>query len=351
MNKSRVLMLGPGRDVKGGISTVVNNYFALGLDKNIDLFYLPTMEDGIKIKKLAVAGNAYIKFCGLLDNYDIIHFHMAAQSSFDRKARFIQRANKAGKKIIIHQHAADFDKYYFEQVNNNKRKKIKEIFDMAIKVIVLSEKWAEFFGNNICAPLKIEILHNGVIIPDYIKEDYSNHNVLMLGQLCERKGTSDLLKAIPIVLKTIPDAVFYLAGDGDIEKYRKIALENGLDSNVKFPGWVKDVEKEKLLKKCGTFILPSYAEGMPMSVLEAMSYGLATISTNAGGIPQIIEQNISGLRIEAGNIDEIAITLIDILLHEEKRRALGLAGRNRIKNEFDLEKNIVKLEEIYKVLI
>lgn len=345
--KLKVLMIGPGRKVRGGISAVVDNYYAVGLDKDVDLEYLSTMEEGNKVKKLTVAVKSYVVFCCLLRKYDIIHVHMAAQASFDRKALFVKKAHKAGKRIIIHQHAADFDKYFFEEVDKEKRKRIKEIFAIADKIIVLSEEWATFFGENICNPKKIKVLHNGVIMPEYVKEDYSDHNVLMLGRLSERKGTYDLLKAVPQVLCAVPDVIFFLGGDGDVELCRKIVREGGLEKCVRFMGWVREKDKEKYLKCCSTFILPSYHEGMPMAVLEAMSFGLATVSTNAGGIPQIIEQGKSGIRVKAGNVEAIAETLVDLLKDEEKRRKLGESGRERIRDRFDFKENVNVLKNIY----
>lgn len=348
MNKPRVLMIGPGRDVMGGISTVVNNYFHCGLDKKIELYYLPTMEDGSKLKKLIVAAKAYAKFGNLLKKYDIIHVHMAAQASFDRKALFVKRAKAAGKKIIIHQHAADFDKYFLEEVDYAKREGIKQIFSMADKIIVLSEEWADFFGNYVCNKEKIEILHNGVITPEYEKTSYSDHNVLMLGRLGQRKGTYDLLKAIPKVVAEIPDAMFYLGGDGDVEQCKKIASEQSLENHITFLGWVRGEDKEEYLRKCSTFVLPSYHEGMPMSVLEAMSYGLATISTNVGGIPQVIEQGVSGIRIEAGDVDALLDALLSVLRDDGIKRKLGIAGRERIREKFDFTANVDALNWIYK---
>lgn len=347
MGKLRVLMMGPGRMVKGGISTVVNNYYGLSLDKQVDLTYLPTMEDGSKVKKLIVAVSAYMRFGRLVRNCDIVHVHMAAQASFSRKAIFIEKAHKAEKKIIIHQHAADFDKFFFKESDNAKREKIKYIFSIADKVIVLSEEWASFFGKNVCAPEKIEILYNGVVLPEHVKEDYHDHNVLMLGRLGQRKGTYDLLKAIPKVVESIPDVMFYLGGDGDVEQCKRIVEEYNLERHVSFLGWVRDKEKEKQLKRCSTFILPSYHEGMPMSVLEAMSYGLATISSNAGGIPQIIDDGFSGIRVDAGSVDAIAAILIHILESEEERKRLGKNGRLKIEQKFDFRVNVTQLVRIY----
>lgn len=346
----KVLMVGPGRDVMGGISTVVNSYYQLGLDKKVELRYISSMEDGNKLKKLVVALKSYVEFVNCIKDYDIVHVHMAAQASYTRKSIFIKKAKKAGKKIIIHQHSADFDEFFFKQSDSKKQKQIKNIFEMADAVIVLSEEWAKFFGDNVCDPAKIMILHNGVIVPKYHKEDYSDTNVLFLGRLGERKGSYDLLKVIPEVLEKVPDAHFYLGGDGDIEQSQKIINENKLQDHIELLGWVRNEKKEGYLKKCSTFILPSYHEGMPMSVLEAMSYGLATISTNAGGIPQIISQGIDGYRVKAGDLEKLKQILVYVLSNEEEKRQLGIAARNVIEKKFNAVRNVDRLWNLYKKL-
>lgn len=347
MDKPKILMVGPGRDVMGGISAVVNAYYELGLPQRVNLTYIPSMKDGNKIKKLVVACKAYINFCHSLKRADIVHIHMAAQASFSRKAYFIKQAYKNGKKIIIHQHAADFDDYFLNQSDMAKKEKIKRIFAMADKVIVLSEEWAEFFGNYVCESKKICVIYNGVIIPAYQKERYSDHNVLFLGRLGKRKGSYDLLKAIPGVLDTIPDTIFYFGGDGEIEQMRKMAENIGISDHVQFLGWIKDEKKERYLKECSVFVLPSYQEGMPMSVLEAMSYGLAAVSTNAGGIPRLIENGVNGIRINAGDIETLGKSLIELLENEEKKKEMGQAGVRYISAHFDAKKNIDRTYELY----
>lgn len=348
INAPRVLMIGPGRDVMGGISTVVNSYFDLKLNERVELRYIASMEDGNKIKKLRVATKAYLEFRKCLNDFDIVHVHMAAQASFTRKSIFIRLAKKAGKKIIIHQHAADFDDYFFKQSDELKRQQIKEVFAMADRVIVLSEEWADFFGKHVCDEKKIAIVHNGVVIPNYEKTDYTDQNVLFLGRLGERKGAYDLLKVIPDVLKRIPNARFFFGGDGEVERCKELAEKTGIADNVSFLGWIRDTEKEEYLKKCSTFVLPSYHEGMPMSVLESMSYGLATISTNAGGIPQIISQGIDGYRVEAGDLKELETTLVRVLISSNEKRILGQAARKKIVEKFNAERNIDLLCTLYQ---
>ena len=85
-----------------------------------------------------------------------------------------------------------------------------------------------------------------------------------------------------------------------------------------------------------------------MSVLESMSYGLAVISTNAGGIPQIIEQGINGYRIEAGCLNELEQALVYVLNNEKVKRELGKSARRRIEEKFNAKRNIDRLYELYQ---
>ena len=90
----KILMIGAGRDVRGGVSSVVNSYYDAGLDKMCELTYLPTMEDGFKLKKLLVAVLARLRFEFLIRRNDILHVHMSSDNSFYRKAVFIRKAYK-----------------------------------------------------------------------------------------------------------------------------------------------------------------------------------------------------------------------------------------------------------------
>lgn len=343
----KVLMVGPGLKVMGGISSVVQNYYKLDLDKQVQLRYISSMKDGNRLQKGLIACIAYLHFCLLVKEYDIVHIHMAAQASFYRKSLFIRKAFNTGKRIVIHQHAADFDEFYSKQVNKKTRKTIQKIFTMADQVIVLSEEWKDFFSNYICDNDKITILHNTVILPSYVKENYHNHYVLFLGRLGKRKGIYDLLEAIPLILKQVPDAHFYFGGDGEIDLCRKIAQKNGFLNHTSFLGWLGEEQKVSYLKHCSIFILPSHYEGMPMSVLEAMSYGLAVVSSNAGGIPQIIEDGVDGYRIHAGDIQEISYRLITLMQNTSLKKEIGCRGREKVIRKFDAQDGIQKLCYLY----
>ncbi len=343
-------MIGAGRDVRGGVSSVVNSYYDAGLDKLCELTYLPTMEDGSKLKKLLVAAEARVRFERLVKKNDILHVHMSADNSFYRKAVFIRKAHKEGKKIIIHMHGSTFDLFYKERCNDAQKQQVREIFAMADKVIALSEDWKEFLAEYICDAQKIVVIYNAVKIPDAYPKDYANRKMLFLGILGQRKGTYDLIEVLPEVLSKYPDSHIYFGGDGEREQAEQLCMEKGIADRVTFLGWVRGAEKEKLLKECSIYVLPTYHEGMPMSILEAMSYGMAVVSTYVGGIPHIITDGENGLLYEAGNTEQLTESLSAVLEYSGMREELGVRAREKIQNDFNTEVLIEKVMELYRAL-
>lgn len=348
--KMKVLMIGAGRDVRGGVSSVVNSYYDAGLDRMCDLTYLPTMEDGSKLKKLFVAARARVRFERLIKENDILHVHMSSDNSFYRKAVFIRRAYREKKKIVIHMHGSTFDLFYQERCNEKQKREVKDIFAMADAVIALSEDWKQFLAQYVCAPEKIHVIYNAVKLPEPYEKDYSNRKMLFLGILGQRKGTYDLIEVLPEIFRKYPDAHIYFGGDGERDTAERLCREKEIDGNVTFLGWVRGAEKEKYLKECSIYVLPTYHEGMPMSVLEAMSYGMAVISTYVGGIPHLITDGENGLLCGAGEQEALFRNLCRMLDDPDIRRRFGKKAADKIKDEFDISEIIIKLLEIYRLL-
>lgn len=343
-------MIGAGRDVRGGVASVVNSYYDAGLDRLCELTYLPTMEDGSKLKKLLVAAGARIRFEWLIRENDILHVHMSADNSFYRKAVFIRKAHKEGKKIIIHMHGSTFDLFYKERCNDTQKQQVREIFAMADVVIALSEDWKEFLAESICDVQKIVVIYNSVKIPEVYRKGYTNRKMLFLGILGQRKGTYDLIEALPEILQKFPDSHVYFGGDGEREQAEQLCRDKGIADHVTFLGWVRGAEKERFLKECSIYVLPTYHEGMPMSILEAMSYGMAVVSTYTGGIPHIITDGENGLLCEAGDREALQKNLLKVLEDEKLRERLGQNASGMIKREFDAKESVRKLTGLYEQL-
>jgi len=357
----KVLMIGPGRGVKGGISSLVNEYYKAGLDKRVSLKFIATMVDGNKFIKLIIAVSAYIRFCISIRDCDIVHVHMSQRASFLRKSLFISKAYRAKKKIIIHMHGSQFDKYYYDECDDRQKSKIRDVFSKASYVIALSEGSRRMLSD-FCDSDKIVVLPNAVTMPDYVKNDYSDKNVLFLGGYEKRKGIDDLLEAIPKVLDKLPDAQFIICGAGDSSKVKpqkvqeegniaenKSLLRNGIyDNNITWLGWVDDNKKKELFMSCRVFTLPSYDEGMPMALLEAMSYGLIAVASDAGAIADVIEAGVNGYINKPGDHDAYANNLIGALQNANAKE-IGQKAYETIRYNFNMDDNIEALVRIYSL--
>lgn len=345
----KVLMIGPARSVHGGVSAVVNNYYAAGLDQQIKLKYIATMVDGSKVRKLIQAMLAYITFLFALPSYHILHVNMAADASCYRKKIFIDTAWLFRKKIIIHEHGGDFEGFYYERCSEKQRTNIKRSLNRAKIFLVLSESWKKFFSE-IVDEDKIHVLQNGIVIPTKEKQDYSSHKVLFLGRLCKEKGIGELLEAVPVIQKQIQDFKLILGGVWEEGNEALKEKTRALSETVLCPGWISEKEREALFQECSIFVLPTWFEGQPISLLEAMAAGMCVAASAVGGIPQIMgkESDVTGILLPPKDADTLAGELIKLLKDEEQRRKMGQNARIRIINNYDVNRNVEALVGFYK---
>ena len=345
----KVLMIGPARSVHGGVSAVVNNYYAAGLDQQIKLKYIATMVDGSKVRKLIQAMLAYITFLFALPSYHILHVNMAADTSCYRKKIFIDTAWLFRKKIIIHEHGGDFEGFYYERCSEKQRANIKRSLNRANIFLVLSESWKKFFSE-IVDEDKIHVLQNGIVIPTKEKQDYSSHKVLFLGRLCKEKGVGELLEAVPVIQKQIQDFKLILGGVWEEGNEALKEKARALSETVLCPGWISEKEREALFQECSIFVLPTWFEGQPISLLEAMAAGMCVAASAVGGIPQIMgkESDGTGILLPPKDANTLADELIKLLKDEEQRRKMGQNARIRIISNYDVNSNVETLVGFYK---
>lgn len=169
------------------------------------------------------------------------------------------------------------------------------------------------------------------------------------GDLTKKKGIFDLLDVMTEIAKIDSDAKLYIGSNERKEKVNRIIKEYRLNNNVEYLGWIDEKLKKEVLKEATIFVLPSYYEGMPMSVLEAMAYKNIVISTNVGGVPEIIENGYNGFLIEPGDKKEL-FNKIEKNINGNELEKISNNARNTIDERFNLEKKIKDLIDIYKSL-
>ncbi len=279
----------------------------------------------------------------------IVHIHSASNFSFRRSVWFLELAKLFGKKVIMHIHGGGFEKYY-----NTKPECIAKQLNKADCVVALSKQWNDFFSMQVGIKRVVTInnvVPKATIIP---QRKQTPLHVLYLGLINEKKGVYDLIEAIGSHASVfVGNVVVHLAGKGnenDISRMDELIVRYCLQQTVVFEGWVAGDQKNSLLEESSVFILPSYYEGLPISILEAMAAGMAILATKVGGIPSIVTEGENGLLFEPGDIEQIADSLEQLLLNRQLRCAMGEKSLQMITQFFpDAVEN--QLENLYRQIL
>ena len=319
----RILEIGPSiTRSKGGMSTVISGISEseeLNGIHDIDLF--ESYIDGNILRRLLFSICSYFKLYKLYKNYDLFHIHMASYGSAFRKIYYIRFLKKKRKKVIVHIHGAEYLKFY-SSLSRRKQKYVINNLNKSDMIIALSEKWKYEFETQLNMK-NVYVLNNGIDTDDFQKS-ISNcienkHKFLFLGRLGKRKGAYDILKAIEGLNNEGIKIKCYMAGDGEIDIFRKII-------------------DQKNLKDCVEVIGPSYNEGLPMAILEGMACGKAIISTNVGAIPEVVIENENGIIIEPGNIEQIKSAIKKIISDDKKLLNISLNNIQKIDKKYSRKK-------------
>ena len=343
-----LVMLGSDFSSPGGMTAVVRMYHAGGLFDRWPIRFLPTYQRADVVNKVLTAAKALGRFMVWLGRGEVgwVHAHVAARGSFWRKSLFLALARLAGAKTVFHLHTGSFPDWY-ESRNPLARSLIRAVFRFSDRVIVLTPTW-EKWVNSVEPRARTAVLGNPVSLPDAVSERIPGR-VLFLGRLRETKGVYDLLEAVALLKDTVPDLQLVCGGDGDLDSLRGRAVELGMDDRLVLPGWVEGEQKAALLREAAVFVLPSYFEGLPVCVLEAMAYAVPVVATEVGGVRDAVG-NESALLLPAGDVATLSKLLGQVLGDPELQRRMGEAGRRRVAVEFETSHVLSRLDGIYMEL-
>jgi len=353
MRKKYIVMIGPSITSKGGIASVLSNYKKAGFFNQFNVKYLSTHIEGNKISKLWLALSMWCYLCWLLITGQVLllHAHVARWNSFWRKSVFLVLMLVFRRPYIVHIHSGGFEDFYSQDCNKLQRKIIKWILEQSGMIVVLTQKAYDWVGT--------VVLHDRVIVvPNFVPDDkileknYQKQkgSILFLGRFNEEKGIFDLLDAMSIVSNNIPEVKLVLCGDGDIVGVKNKIDKLGLSVHVELLGWVSGKEKKRVLYESQIFVLPSYVEGLPIGVLEAMQCGCPVVATTVGGIPDQVQNEVQGILVEPGNVVALATALERLLSNSELCEQMGQHGIITIREKFSYEVVMPKIEKIYRDL-
>ena len=348
----KILMLGPELNVQGGISTVERLLLEHWPQERHSLRFIGTLVDGSYGAKMSKAFRAYVQFLAALISYrpNILYIHFASRASFYRKAVFVLIGTVRCRNIVLHSHGGEFHIFYEQESNKWQKSFIRFVLNRARSLIVVSSQWREFY-RKIYGRFEPTVIHNAVSYPNRVAGlTKPPPIVLYLGRLTQSKGTYDLIKAFPYILEKTPAAQLWLCGDGEVEQVTQLINQHSWGKQVRLLGWVTGELKEQVLQQSWLLALPSYNEGLPLAILEAMAYGLPVISTPVGGIPEAVVDGVTGYLVTPGDVEAISEKAQQLLTDQELLQRMGKAARRRIQEHFEVKRVIEQIISVFEAL-
>jgi glycosyltransferase involved in cell wall biosynthesis len=253
-----------------------------------------------------------------------------------------------GCRAILHLHSGAF----VEWASGSPRRKrlVRYVLGLADSLVVLSPLWQSAIAD-VLEISDTVVIPNPVRIPEAPLSPAQRDLVLYTGRLIPLKGVSDLVEAAGILQERGHKIEFVLAGVGsELDKIRERASQLPAPELVRTPGWLSWKELQSLLQQSKVFCLPSFAEGQPLSLLEAMAAGVACVASDVGGIPSLITHKATGLLVQPGNPEEIADAIEFLYEHPDEGLRVGEAAKAHVTRNFGIEATLGELESLYSRL-
>jgi glycosyltransferase involved in cell wall biosynthesis len=367
--RCRVLLVGPSFRT-GGVSRFIKDLLNAEIGYEILLFDTartpkPTTSKGaVGYRAIFAAGvlwairNVLIvawnivrfPFRLLLSRATLVHITTSSHWSFWENSIYLLCSKLMRRKVILH-YLSDFQKFYGSATTFEKRM-IQQVFKVADGVIVLSDAVRQEVSRFLSERALVVVVPSSIEVLTYQKsggEKRISEKPIVLfmgGNYGARKGVYDLISAIPLVKAEYSDVEFWLCGGGDV----KTAFENieeRFRDTVKYFGLVDDATKLQLLRMANIYVLPSYSEGMPYGVIEAMACGLPVICTNVGSIPEVVTDGENGLLITPGDINALAKSILQLVKDRNLVNKITKANQEKALRFFSLTEALYSIRRTY----
>src|SRR3954471_15697928 len=333
----RLAMVGPASGARGGAAALVDTWRAHGIFNRWPVRYLPIRSDAALLEDLKLLGRSVRDFATLLAEHRrlAVHVHIS-RAGVAREVFFMSIALAARCPLVIQLHSAGFDpglRYFLER---------------AACVLVPCEAMKAQLralvrnAHVVCLPPAVAL--------EPLAPAEKPALVVFLGRLEASKGIYDLLDAVAALRAEVPELRLACAGDGDRIGVARYAERLGIADAVKFTGWVGPSGKRALLEHAAVFALPSTSEGLPVSLLEAMSAGVPVVATPVGGVPEVVSDGASGFLVAPGDKGALERALRRLLMDRKLAARMGAAARETARARFSPERALPVLENLYESL-
>ncbi len=350
-------VVAPSGQAGGGMGRVKDYIVQSGGDRlgRVRFEALDTRGSGSAAGSISLTARAVGRIWGAARRGELamVHVNFGDRGSAARKGLVVLLARLVGAKVALHLHAAHLTSDY-ARANAVVRWLIRQPFRAATCCIVIGRVWHDWLIRDLgIAADRVEIVYNGVPVTPLPRREAADRpdgarRILFLGNLIERKGISDLLHAAASLPATTPPWRLTAAGGGDIEQYRALATSLGIADRVEFAGWVDQARARALLAESDVMALPSYDEGLPLVILEAMGMGTPVLCTPVGAIPEVFEDGRTAMFASPGDRPGLSAALGRLIKDDALRASLAREAGALYARRFTQQAFIASLFDVYR---
>jgi glycosyltransferase involved in cell wall biosynthesis len=344
----RVALVGPPLEASGGIGRLMS-YALAAMPESVEVTVVDSRGAGSAKLSPLYALRAIAVLVGLRARrrVDVVHINLSSHGSFARKSVILLAVRMLGLPAVVQLHASSFDEFY-EALPAAGRALVRVVLRQSTSFLVLGEHWREFAVATLRVPAeKVHVARCGV--PGAVRQPATaDFRICFLGRLGERKGVPTLVDALELLDRCVDGWRAVLAGDGPVEAFRQDVARRGLAGKVDLPGWLDRPAAADLLAASDVLVLPSKAEGLPVSVLEAMGAGVPVVCTAVGAIDDLGSTDAGLVIVPPDDPEALAKAIENLAREPEHRRALGDAARARWAEMFDVRQTTDELCRLWR---
>ena len=347
-----VYLLTPGgRHAPGGMAKIVDyeaRYWPAGSDYRLKV--LDTFGPGPKWRMpfffLVATVTLFVDM--LMRRVDLVHLNMSERLSICRKLFLASLAHSFRIPVVLHLHGAEFAASY-AKASPLVAFLIRRQMSRCSVVICLGTATAKYVVQHLgLSTAKIAIVPNGV--PDFGKLTSKSTNscrFIFVGAVSERKGVGTLLEALAQPRLASSNWEATIIGGGDVEQQRSHAQALGIGDRIRFLGAVTESVVHAELRLADVCVLPSKNEGLPLAILEAMSFGCAIVATPVGDVPDAVKPSVTGILTPVGDVQALTTALHRLASDKLYCKRLGEGARRSYEVKFSIDYHLSLLKEAY----
>lgn len=346
------LMVGTALTHPGGMTTVLRLYEQSGFLEDVQ--YMASSREGSLLRRISTFLSFMFSLTRTLlrrNGIRLVHMHVSQRGSFVRKSIAARLCRLFGKKVVWHMHGSEFMLFY-KSAPAFFRRHIRDTLNSLDCVIALSESRRRELLT-IVPEARITVLYNPCVLRSPLSHPVGESGrvrFLFLGHFCKRKGLYDIIEAMRVLAEPRVHLSLYGGIVGRM-KVKSLVRQYGLEKQVHVDGWISGEKKHQAFLDAHVLLLPSYNEGLPMAILEAMSYSLPVISTPVGGIAEAIRDGENGFLVTPGDVHALAERMRRFVDLPALVETMGHAGHRLAAEKFELTGVMSGLESIYRHLL